>query len=77
MIEAAPELPEAPAGDYEEAPVEKSLSLDNDAEDIVEEADDLEDIDKADTVFNIEDDIADDFEDNGDGNTEENSDEEI
>ncbi len=77
MIEAAPELPEAPAGDYEEAPVEKSLSLDNDAEDIVEEADELEDIDKADTVHNIEDDIADDFEDNGDGNTEENPDEEI
>lgn len=61
MLEAAPELPET----AESGIAEPSLSLDNDAEEIVDDNGDLEEFDTVDTIHDIrtEEDIPDDYED--------------
>ncbi len=61
MLEAAPELPETAGSEI----AEPSLSLDNDAEDIIDDTGDLEEFDTVDTIHDIqtEEDIPDDYED--------------
>ena len=60
MLEAAPELPETAGSEI----AEPSLSLDNDAEDIIDDSGDLEEIDTVDTIHGIqtEEDIPEDLE---------------